>query len=69
MNADLLDRRLSLNIGVNDLFDWNRWSVASANPYLMSNTDSKPTSRYVSLSATLRFGKTDLKGPERRGGR
>lgn len=69
VNADLFDRRLSLNIGVNDLFDWNSWSVTSANPYLMSNTDSKPTSRYVSISATLRFGKTDLKGPERRGGR
>lgn len=68
VNAELFDKRLSLNIGVNDLFDWNHWSNTSANPYLMSNTDLKPTSRTVSFSATLRFGKIDLKGPERKTG-
>lgn len=66
VNAELFDRRLSLNAGVNDIFDWNSWSNTSANPYLMSETDLKLTSRYVSFSATLRFGKVDLCGPDRR---
>lgn len=68
VNAELLERRLSLSLGVNDLFDWNNWSNTSANPFLTSSTDLKPTSRYVNFGVTLRFGKLDLKRSERRAG-
>lgn len=66
VNVELFDRRLSLNVSVNDIFDWNSWGNISANPYLMSNTDLKLISRYMSFSAILRFGKMDLEGPKRR---
>jgi len=66
INADFWERRISLNLGIDDLFDWNQWRTTSANPYLMSNTDLKPTSRYLSFSLTFRFGQMDLEGTSRR---
>ncbi len=69
VNADLFGRRLSVNVGVNDIFDWNRWSTTSANPFLMSDTDLKPTSRYLSFSVVLRFGQMELEGSGRRNSR
>lgn len=66
INADLWDRRFSLNLGINDLFDWNKWSTTSANPYLQSDIDLKPIGRYVSFSLTCRLGHMDLEGSSRR---
>lgn len=66
VNAELFDRRLSLNVGVNDLFNWNNWSTTSTNSYLMSDTELKLNSRYVSFSATYRIGTMNLNRLERR---
>lgn len=65
-NADLLGKRLSINAGVNDLFDWNSWNTTSANPYLVADRQLKLTSRYVSFGLIFRFGKLSLEKETRK---
>lgn len=60
LNADLFHRLLSVNLSINDIFDWNNWMTANSNPYLISSTCLKQQSRYVSLGLTFRFGQMDL---------
>lgn len=60
LNANLFRNALSLNLSVNDLFDWNTWSYVSINPFLDINKETKISSRYVSLGITLRIGEMEL---------
>lgn len=60
LNADLFRRALSVNISANDIFGWNQWASASANPFLPSDKTTVPQSRYVSFGLTLRLGQMEL---------
>lgn len=59
-SADFLDRRLSLYLNVNDIFNWNSWGSSTANPYYASTSDYRWNSRSISFGLTLRFGKMEL---------
>lgn len=65
-NADLLRHRLSINLCMKDIFDWNGWSTTSSNPYFASDVDVKMLSRYASLGLTFRFGQMELEREPRR---
>lgn len=67
LSADFFDRRLSLYLNVDDIFDWNEWGSSSLNPYYTSSSTSKYTSRYVTFGLTLRFGKMELADRSREG--
>lgn len=60
LNADLLHHALSLNLNVNDLFNWNSWTSVSCNPFLGGEKQTKNLSRYVSLGIVLRLGEMGL---------
>ena len=67
-SADFFDRKLSLYLNCNDIFNWNGWGSTTENPY-MSTTSQQPkcTSRYISFGLTLRFGKMELADTSREG--
>lgn len=67
MSADFFDRKLSLYLNVNDIFDWNDWGSSNINPYNPTNYTYKYTSRFIIFGATLRFGKMELEGQARTG--
>lgn len=67
MSADFFERRLSLYLNVDDIFNWNEWSSSSINPYYTSSSTSKYTSRYITFGLTLRFGKLELADTSREG--
>ena len=66
VNADLCHQRLSIGLGVNDVFGWNKWSTVSNNPYLGSDVETTIQSRYINMGVTVRFGKMELESEPRR---
>lgn len=68
-NADFFHRRLSVNIGVNDLFNWNKRYILSNNPYFSANSSTTYVSRYINLGVTVRFGQMELEKEPRQSGR
>lgn len=66
-SADFLDRRLSLYLNVNDIFNWNNWGSTTTNPYYSTTSVSKWNSRYITFGATLRFGKMELESRAKTG--
>ena len=67
MSTDLLDRRLSLFLNINDLFNTVRTGGESVNPYNPSTSESTLTSRYVSFGLTWRIGRTELEDLQQHG--
>lgn len=43
--ADLLNRKLSFYLSVNDILNWNKTTVSDNNPYYVSNSKSEYNSR------------------------
>ena len=64
VSTDLFDRRLSLFLNVNDIFNTIRTSGASVNPYNPSTSESTLTSHYVSFGLTWRLGHTEIEHNE-----
>ena len=60
VSTDLFDRRLSLFLNVNDIFNTVRTGGESINPYNPSNSEKTITSRYISLGLTWRIGRTEM---------
>ncbi len=60
VNADFFDRRMTVNLNVNDIFNWGAWNTSVVNPYYSSTSNRKFTSRYISVGVTFRFGKMEL---------
>lgn len=60
VNADFFDRRMTVNLNVNDVFNWGAWNTSVVNPYYTSTSNRKFSSRFVSLGITFRFGKMEL---------
>jgi hypothetical protein len=60
VSTDLFDRRLSLFLNVNDIFNTVKTGGESVNPYNPSTSESTITSRYVSFGLTWRIGHTEM---------
>ncbi len=59
-SADLFNRSLSLRVGVQDIFDWQKDSGTINTPTLISEYSNKRLTRYATFGITYRFGKTEL---------
>ena len=67
VSTDLFDRRLSLFLNVNDIFNTVRTGGESINPYNPSTSESTLTSRYVSFGLTWRIGRTEMESQQQHG--
>ena len=67
LRADFFDRKLSVFVNANDIFNWNSWGNTSSSPYVVSTSNSKYNSRSVSVGVTFRFGKMELEQRARQG--
>lgn len=68
LRCDFFDKKLSVYLNANDIFNWNRWGQNNDSPYYVSHSTYKYNSRSVSLGFTLRFGKMELEQQARQGG-
>ena len=68
LRADFFDRKMSLHINVNDIFNWNRWDNNTTNPYYVSYSSFKFNSRSISAGLVFRFGKMELERKAQVGG-
>ena len=64
VSTDLYERRLSLFLNVNDIFNTVRTGGESVNPYNPSTSESTLTSRYVSFGLTWRIGRTEMESQQ-----
>ncbi|MBR0323061.1 MAG: TonB-dependent receptor, partial [Bacteroidales bacterium] len=60
LRADFFDRKMSVHINVNDIFNWNKWDNNITNPYYQSYSSFKFNSRSISAGLVFRFGKMEL---------
>ena len=67
LRCDFFDKKLSIFLNANDIFNWNRWGSNNNSPYLDSHSTYKFNSRTVALGFTLRFGKMELENQARQG--
>ena len=68
LRADFFDRKMSLHINVNDIFNWNQWDNNTTNPYYISYSSFKFNSRSISAGLVFRFGKMELERKAQVGG-
>ena len=67
LRADFFDRKLSVYVNANDIFNWNRWGSTNNSPYVYSTSTYKPNSRSIAVGVTFRFGKMELEQRARQG--
>ena len=67
LRCDFFDKKLSVYLNANDIFNWNKWGSNNDSPYLVSHSTYKFNSRSVALGFTLRFGKMELENQARQG--
>ena len=67
LRADFLNRKISVHLNVNDIFNWNASKMESTNPYFIYSTTNKPKSRTISAGITFRFGKMELESKASQG--
>lgn len=68
LRADFFDKKMSVHLNVNDIFNWNKWDNNTSNPYYISYSSFKFNSRSISAGVTFRFGKMELERQARQGG-
>ncbi len=68
LRADFFDKKMSVFVNVNDIFNWNKWDNNTYNPYYISYSSYKFNSRSISAGVTFRFGKMELENRAREGG-
>ena len=68
LRADFLNRKISVHLNVNDIFNWNASKSESTNPYYQYFSTSKSISRTISAGITFRFGKMELESKASQGG-
>lgn len=68
LRADFFDRKMSVHINVNDIFNWNKWDNNTTNPYYVSYSSFKYNSRSISAGIVFRFGKMELERKAQVGG-
>lgn len=69
LRAEFWKHHISVYVDVRDIFNWNKMSSASNNPYYTSTSVSSNSwsSRSISAGITFRFGKMELEGQARQG--
>lgn len=67
LRADFFDRKLSVYVNANDIFNWNSYGRTNDSPYVQSTSNYKYNSRSVSVGLTFRFGKMELEQRARQG--
>ena len=67
LRADFFNRKLSVYVNANDIFNWNSWGVTNDSPYVQSTTNTKYNYRSVAVGLTFRFGKMELEQRARQG--
>ena len=67
LRADFFDRKLSVYVNANDIFNWNSYGTTNDSPYVQSTSNYKYNSRSVSVGVTFRFGKMELEQRARQG--
>ena len=67
LRCDFFDKKLSVYLNANDIFNWNSWGYDNDSPYYVSHGTFKYNSRTVALGFTLRFGKMELENQARQG--
>jgi outer membrane receptor protein involved in Fe transport len=67
LRADFFDRKLSVYVNANDIFNWNSWGTTNNSPNVQSTSTYKYNSRSVSVGLTFRFGKMELEQRARQG--
>ena len=68
LRADFFNRKMSVHINVNDIFNWNKWDNNTTNPYYQSYSSTKYNSRSISAGLVFRFGKMELERKAQVGG-
>lgn len=67
LRADFFDRKLSVYVNANDIFNWNSFGQTNDSPYVQSISTYKYNSRSVAVGVTFRFGKMELEQRARQG--
>ena len=68
LRADFFDKKMSVFVNANDIFNWNKWDNNTYNPYYISYSSYKFNSRTVTVGVMFRFGKMELENRARQGG-
>ena len=68
LRADFFDRKMSVHINVNDIFNWNKWDNNITNPYYQSYSSFRFNRRSISAGLVFRFGKMELERKAQVGG-
>lgn len=66
LRAEFWKKRISVNINVNDIFNWNKWTNDNTNPYLTSSSTMRSSwmGRSIRAGITFKFGKMELEGQQ-----
>ncbi len=67
LRADFFDRKLSVYVNANDIFNWNSFGKTNYSPNVQSTSTYKYNSRSISVGLTFRFGKMELEQRARQG--
>jgi hypothetical protein len=65
--ADFFKRKLSVNIGIQDIFNWQDQKSRTNTPTLTGNSEYKYVTRYISAGITVRLGKIELENKVKTG--
>jgi len=68
LRSDVWDRKISIFLNVQDIFNWGRERVNNNNPYYVEYNSRKWNSRFISAGITFRFGKIEMESKARTGG-
>lgn len=66
LRAEFWKKRIAVNVNVNDIFNWNKWSSENNNPYYVSTSTSRDSwmGRSIRAGITFKFGKMELEGQQ-----
>jgi outer membrane receptor protein involved in Fe transport len=67
IRADFFNRKLSVNVGMQDIFNWQKNNSTTNTQYYTSTNSSKNISQYVSAGITWRFGKIEMENEVKTG--
>lgn len=60
VSADLFDKKMSVRLGMQDIFNWLENTSSMNTPTIVSTSTSKSNSQYFTFGITFRFGKVEL---------
>ena len=67
LRSDFWDRKISVYLNVQDIFNWNKQRNNNTNPYYIAYNSSKQNSRFISAGVTFRFGKIEMEKHTKKG--